>query len=123
MRLSQMTTDEALDVLCELTPFIMNISADETLLSEIKAKIKPEKGATKAEIYLLAADKVSRIIPIILKGHREDIYGMVGVINGKTVDEIRAQNILTTSKQIYEMFKDKELLDFFKSCAGTDGGE
>lgn len=123
MRLSQLTTDEALDVLCEITPYIMNISADETLLNAIKAKIKPEKGATKAEIYVLAADKVSRIVPIILKGHREDIYGMVGVINGKTVDEIRAQNILTTSKQISEMFKDKELLDFFKSCVGTDGGE
>ncbi len=123
MRLSQLTTDEALDVLCEITPYIMNISADETLLNEIKSKIKPEKDATKAEIYLLAADKISRIIPIILKGHRDDIYGMVGAINGKTVDEIRAQNILSTSKQIYEMFKDKELLDFFKSCVGTDGGE
>ena len=39
MKLSTVSTDEALNILCELTPYIANISSDEELLKELKKKL------------------------------------------------------------------------------------
>ena len=51
------------------------------------------------------------------------MFGIVGVLNEKTIDEIAKQNIIVTMKQIRDIAKDKELLDFFKSCTDTEGNE
>lgn len=117
MKFSQLTTDKALDVLCEITPYIANIATDDELMAVIGKAVKRE-GMTRAGVLLLGAEKLTKMVPVLLKTHRDDVYGVVAAVNGKTVDEIREQNFLKTSAQIVEVIKDKELLDFFKSCAG-----
>jgi hypothetical protein len=47
----------------------------------------------------------------------------LGALNEKSVEEIAKQNILKTMSQIKDISKDKELLDFFKSCTGTEESE
>lgn len=116
MKFSQLTTDKALDVLCEITPYIANIATDDELMAVIGKAVKRE-GMTRAGVLLLGAEKLTKMVPVLLKTHRDDVYGVVAAVNGKTVDEIREQNFLKTSAQIVEVIKDKELLDFFKSCA------
>ena len=37
----------------------------------------------------------------------------------KTAEEIEAQNLLVTLGQLRELLHDRELIDFFGSCAGT----
>lgn len=95
MRLSELTTDESLDALCVLTPYINNIVIDQDLTEELRRKVNPDN----------------------LKNHRLDVYGILSVLNGKTPQEIGKQNFLVTAKQIRDVVKDKELLDFFRSCA------
>lgn len=119
MKLSEFSTDKALDILCELTPYINNIATDESLTNELKAKIS-NKGTTRAEVIAAGAAKVNRLIPIILKTHRGDVYGILSVMNEMTVDAIAAQNALKTASQIRDIAKDRELVDFFKSCAKQD---
>lgn len=116
MKFSQLTTDKALDVLCEIAPYIANIATDEELMAVIGKAIKSD-GMTRAGVLLLGAEKLTKMIPVLLKTHRDDVYGVVAAVNGKTVEEIRAQNVIKTTAQIVEVVKDKELLDFFKSCA------
>ena len=116
MKFSQLTTDKALDVLCEITPYIANIATDEELMAVIGKAVKSD-GMTRAGVLLLGAEKLTKLIPVLLKTHRDDVYGVVAAVNGKTVDEIREQNIIKTTAQIVEVIKDKDLLDFFKSCA------
>lgn len=123
MKLSQMTTDRAADVLCELTPYIANITADEELLAELRNAIDPKEVATKAELMAKGVEKVTKIVPIILKKRKADLFGILAALNEKTAEEIGKQNILATMAQVREIVKDKDLMDFFKSCVGSEGSE
>lgn len=123
MKISEMSTDNAMDVLCELTPYVTNIVTDEDLVGELKKAIDFKEANTMAEKMALTAEKITKIIPIILKNRKNDVFGIVGVLNEKTIYEIAKQNIIVTMKQIRDISKDKELLDFFKSCTDTEGNE
>jgi hypothetical protein len=122
MKLSEFSTDEALDVLCEITPYINNIIIDNALMETLKAKVKGD-GLTKTEIMALGAEKLNKLLPIILKDHRVDVYGIVAVLNGIDAADIGRQNIIKTAAQVRDAVKDKDLVDFFKSCAEPERSE
>jgi hypothetical protein len=122
MRLSEISTDRAADVLCEITTYVANIVTDEDLIGELKKTISG-KAITRAELIALATEKINKLIPIVLKKRKADVFGILAVLNEKTVEEIGKQNFLTTMRQVKEIVKDRELLDFFKSCAATEGNE
>lgn len=115
-KLSELNTDEALDVLCEITPYINNIVIDEDLIAELKRKLDPGQGKSRAEIFRFGAEKLNSIAPLLLKTHRGDIYGILSVLAGKNREDISRQNIIETSIQLRTLLKDREMLDFFKSC-------
>lgn len=123
MRLSELSTERATDVLCELTPYIANIVSDEELLEELKKAVDRKDIVNKAQWLAVGAEKITKILPILLKKRKEDVFGILAVINEKTVEQIAKQNILVTLKQAKTAFKDKELIDFFKSCMDTEEGE
>lgn len=114
MKLSQLTTDQAADVLCQLTPYIANITGDKELLAELGKKFD-SKGKSVADLYVFAAKKYAALAPILLKTHKADVFGVLSVLNETTSEAVGKQNVLATMLQIREVFKDKELLDFFKS--------
>ncbi len=114
MKLSELNTEQAVDVLCELTPYIANITGDKALLDELGKKFD-SKGKSAAELYTYAAKKCAALAPVLLKDHRTDMFGILSVLNGTTAEAVAKQNVLTTILQIRAIFKDKELLDFFKS--------
>lgn len=116
MKLSKLTTDEALDVLCEITPYVSNIVADENLMETLNKTIKKD-GMTRAGVLVAGAEKLSRLVPIVMKEHRNDVYGILAAVNGLDTEEIAKQNIIKTSMQIRDVCADKEMLDFFRSCA------
>jgi hypothetical protein len=122
MRLSEISTDRAADVLCEITTYVANIVTDEDLIGELKKTISG-KAITRAELIALATEKINKLIPIVLKKRKADVFGILAVLNENTVEEIGKQNFLTTMRQVKEIVKDRELLDFFKSCAATEGNE
>ena len=123
MKLSKMTTDRAMDVLCEITPCIANITADEELLEELRNAIDPKAVKTKAELMVKGVEKVTKLVPIVLKKRKADVFGILAALNEKTVEEIGKQNIIATMAQVREVVKDKDLMDFFKSCVGSEGSE
>lgn len=114
MKLSELTTERAADVLCELTPYIANITGDKALLDELANKFD-SKGKSAAELYTFAAHKYAALVPILLKEHREDVFGLLAVLNETEPEKIAGQNIISTMMQVRSVLKDKELLDFFKS--------
>ena len=119
MKLSQLTTERAADVLCELTPYIANITGDKSLLDELANKFDG-KGKSVAELYTFAAHKYATLAPILLKAHRSDVFGVLAVLNECSADEIAKQKVMETMKQVRDLFQDKELLDFFKSFGQED---
>ena len=123
MKLSEMTTDRAMDVLCEITPFIANITADEELLAELRSAIDPKAVKTKAELMVKGVEKITKLVPIVLKKRKTDVFGILAALNEKTAEEIGKQHIIATMAQVREVVKDKDLMDFFKSCVGSEGSE
>ena len=124
-KISELSTDEALDVLCELTPLITSIVSDDDLMDELKKKIKKGEGEelTVAEMLRLGIEKVNNIIPIVLKKNRDALLSVVAVMAGCGLEEIKAQNFLKTGMQIRDLAKDKDLMDFVKSCLNTEKSE
>lgn len=123
MKLSELSTDRATDALCEISPYAMNIMTDEELVGELRSAVDFNHANTVAEKMALIVGKISKILPILLKKRKEDVFGILGVLNEKSVDEIAKQNIIVTMKQVRDISKDKELLDFFKSCTGSEESE
>lgn len=123
MKFSTIDTDKGLDILCEITPYLGNITSDEELFNELKQEISDGRLMTKAQLMASGLDKINKLVPIVLKKHRDDVYGILAVLNEKTSKEIAKQNFLTTGAQIRDIVKDKVLLDFFKSFVGAEKSE
>ena len=117
MRISELSTDKAADVLREVSTYALNIVTDEELRDSLKAQIDAEKPQTVGERYAIGAQRVGQWIPILLKKHRDDVFGILAAINGTTIAASKKQNIIKTMLQVREAVKDKDLMDFFKSCA------
>lgn len=122
MKLSELTTERALDALCELTPYLNNIITDENFWKEVQSKL-PKGENNRQNVLLFGAKKINKLIPMLLKEHRKDIYGILAIINEQDVEKVAKQNVLQTAKQIRDLFKDEELLDFFKSCVPQEKAE
>ena len=120
MKISNFSTTEGLNVLCEIAPYVINITSDEGLLNELRSAISPGKAVTYAEWVTLGAQKITKLIPIIFKNRRNDILNIVSVVNNKTLAEIEEQNILVTAKQIRDIAQDKDMIDFFVSCTVSE---
>lgn len=118
MKISELSTERAADVLCEITPFVSNIVGDVDLMNALKEKVG--SGASVAELYVLGAKKYATIIPILLKTHRDDVFGLLAMLSETDVETIAKQNIIATMKQARAIAKDKDLLNFFKSWHQED---
>ena len=122
MKLSELSTERAADVLCEVTPYIANITGDKALLDELAIKFD-SKGKSVAELYTFSAHKDAQLVPILLKDHRADVFGVLAALNETTAEQIGKQKVMETIKQVGELFRDKELLDFFKSFGREEKSE
>lgn len=123
MKLSQLSTDRAMDLLCEIATPVTNIMTDEELIKELKSAVDFEKTNTMAEKIALITGKFTKILPLILNKRKADLFSILASLNEKTIEEIGSQNVIKTMSQIKDIAKDKELLDFFKSCTGSEGSE
>lgn len=117
MKLSEFTTDKAADVLCEVGVYALNIVEDAELMAALKSGIGDTSGMTVAEMYAVGVQKISTLLPMVLKKHKDDVFGILAALNETGIDEIKKQKIIKTMEQVREEVMDEELLLFFKSCA------
>lgn len=121
MKISELTTERAADVLCEVSIYALNILSDKELIASLRMQLEGTDGdRTKAEMIAIASEKVAELIPLILKKHKDDVFGIVAAVNGLTLEQVRQQKIIKTMTAIKEMAQDKDLIDFFKSCVSTE---
>lgn len=131
MKLSELGTDKALDVLCELTPYASSIMEDGEILSALgdfmsqsaDAKGAEENDASTAEKGIRMFGGMVKNIPLLLKTHRHDMYGILSVLNEKSTAEIASQPVGETIRQIKDVFRDSELMDFFRSSVRREQTE
>lgn len=122
MKFSELETDRAMDVFCELVPYIENITSDKQLIDILKKKMNVTEKTTNAEKMSMAVEKLNAIAPIILKKRKDDVLNIIAIINGKPLDEVKKQSIIKTMIDVREIIRDKDFVDFFKSFAGLAEG-
>ena len=120
-KLSDLGTDECMDVLCTIAPSIQAIVEDKDIMSTL-GKAVDKNGLTAAGVLMAAASKLVGAVPVLFKTHREDIYNILSSVGGVTVDEVKSQNMLDTMQQMKEILQDKPLLDFFGWSKRGDSG-
>ena len=125
MKISEFTTDKALDIFVEITPYVAGIvtcKALQTALSDL-ANTPAKSLKSSFQQMVFGADVFSRLVPILLSERRSDVYGILAALNEKSVDEIAKQSLFKTVGMIREIFSDKDLLNFFKSFVHTQPKE
>lgn len=124
MKLSEISTERAADVLCELTPLVDSIITDEDLMQSLSAVVDREQTETMSvgQKMLLVSSKLGKIVPILMKKRRAEMFGILAVLNEKTPEQISAQNMLVTMMQVRDLVNDREMIDFFRSCRNTGEG-
>lgn len=123
MKLSDLSTDRALDVLCELTPYIDRITNDQEVVSTIGKVVKPDAELNQYGSFMLIMGRLSEFVPLLLKTHRPDVYGILSILNEKSKEEIAAQPVRETVRQLREAFQDEDLMAFFKPSARQEQKE
>lgn len=114
MKFSDLTTDQSLNVLCEITPFVSNIVKDDKIVNTI-GKATDTKKMTKVGVFMAAVDRISALVPSLLQTHRADVYGILAAVNMTKPEKIAAQKLTDTMAQINELVRDEELITFFRS--------
>lgn len=115
MKLSQMTTEQAADVLVKIADPVARILSDDGAMKIISDTIEtgtenPMKGY---------AAILTKLVPFCLKDHRADLFSVIAALDGKTGDEIAKFNFVSTLRVLKDS-ADKELFDFFRSIAGAN---
>ena len=116
MRLSELSTGRAADVLLQVASLAGTITGDEELMGTIGHAIDiKEKNLNQRGVQGEFVRQWSEFIRILLTNHRTDLFGILAIINGVETPEIEAQPITDTFRQIEEIRDDEVLVRFLSS--------
>ena len=110
MKVSQMTTDQATDVMVRIVEPVTNIMHDKDV-SAFLAKIAEGAQATPFEFL---AENVAPLVTLACQKHRSDVYEVIAALSGKTSAEIGKQLFTQTISDAMDCV-DRDLIDFFGS--------
>lgn len=115
MKISQMTTDQAADVLVRIAQPVSNIMDDEQV-ADVLRTLSGRKGVPYIKLF---SEILPKIVPLALKTHRKDLYEVVGAFAEKTARDVGRMNVLDTIAVLRDSI-DQDVIDFFKSTGGQD---
>lgn len=118
MKLSQMTTDHALDVFSRISIPIQNIVNDEKVTEIMVKTLKSADNVSRMSNGRFLFLVTTNLIPYILKERKADGYEIISAMTGKTLEEIRDQNFMVTIADCKD-FIDRDFIDFFKSSVNA----
>lgn len=116
MKLSEMTTDQACETVVKLTPPIANIVDDPSLEPMLK-DFAGRKGQNGLKII---SAMIPKVVPLLLKDHRKDVYTILSVMSGEPTEKIGNQKITETIRMVQECV-DEDLIRFFSSSVSSTG--
>ena len=115
MKLSEMTTDQSIDALVSIATPVSNIVEDDALVQQFK---EYQDSGDKPMMELLP-QMLKKLVPALFQKHRADMYKIVSVLSGKSVQDIKAQPMSATIADVREIF-DTDLMDFFTSSVNSE---
>lgn len=114
MKLSELSTDKAADIMIQIAADIEILANDDVLVDKFVSRktTKDKNKATK-----LGLITILDIAGYLLKEHRETAWNIIGALNEKTAEEIGEQLFPVTLKQMADILNDKDFRNFFTLSA------
>lgn len=100
-----MTTEQALDQMTLLAPHFAAILDDEDAAEVVKA-IRDEKGD------LPAGSTMQKLLPLFTGKHREHLFHIAAITEGKPVEEIRERPVMELIRGLQKAMLEETLLLF-----------
>lgn len=120
MKLTEMSTEQVLAISPELAVLMGNILEDPKTTEDMTAVYNQCVKMEHVSKFIQRGMILRMVVPGVIERNKEDAYKVLSLLTGKTVDELKNQNAMTTMREIRECVDD-ELLDFFGWCGDTVG--
>lgn len=124
MKLSEMTSEQGVDVLIRLTPVITGLLSDSEFISEVTGILAGKSEDDKelrAEDYLSRGiEKINNLAFLLFRKKRDALFEIIGAVSGKSAAQVASQSFIVTLSEARDILRDKDLINFLKSCAGTE---
>lgn len=108
MKLSQMSTEKAMETMANLLPAISHVMENPKIVS-LMADAEKETTETGVMKFFFS------LVNALLRECKEDALEIVAILCDKPAEKVRQQTVIATAKDIMSCY-DKELIDFFRSC-------
>jgi len=112
MKLSEMSSNKAADVILQVMPDIEELMKDEELkgiIASRKVKADGEDASSLGKMFMI------KIATYLLREKRSTVWNILAAMNDKTAEEISEQNVIALTGQILEVIGDRQLISFFMS--------
>lgn len=114
MKLSEMTNDQAAEVMIRIAEPIGLICDDE----EAVQMIDDYKKRYQKPLFYAVGNLIPRLIGYLMKKHRAELYEIIAALTGKKVSEVGRMNIKETVEVVRESYDDVMAV-FFPSFANA----
>lgn len=104
-----MRTEDAIDKLCDIAAIIADIGEKAKNDQEFKDFMSGYNKAKDNRMFML------RVLPVLVKNYKEDIYSILSIWTDKPIEEIKEQSIGATVKELKAIFEDEDIRAFFSS--------
>lgn len=108
-KLSEIKGEESADVLSDILVPIAELVKDPDVLAAFeKQTVKDGEDARS-----VAIDKLSQMLPVLLKTHRKEFITILSVIDGKTREEyVSDMTLASLTKDVLSILNDDTFRDF-----------
>lgn len=115
MKLFEMRGADALNALCDLVEPASRIIEDRVTQEAFrKLSLLGDKTMHPMAVYAVTALTLRPVV----KAHAEDLMRIAAALTGKPLDEVQAQPLMKTFKEVREVW-DEDIRAFFTSSAPT----
>ena len=117
MKISEMTNDQAADVMIRLAEPIGKICDDE----EAVAMVDDYKRELRKPMFYVIGRLIPRLVAYFMKSHRREVYEITSILSGKPLDGMGKLKFAETVAIIRDSYDDV-LATFFPRYARATGG-
>ena len=114
MKLSEMTNDQAAEVMIRLSGPVGAICDDE----EAVKMIEEYKKRYRMPLFYAVGKMIPTLVGYLLKKHRDELYEIISILSGWKKDEVGTMNIAQTVNVLRESY-DETLSVFFRSSGSA----
>lgn len=113
-KLESLPAGEGLDRLIAMTPYLGAILTDDNVTGALTQGEQPQgENATRATIKALGLRRMNALVPVLLRDHRDDIFGLLSAYSGETPAALRGETYGELAARIKSMLNDEGMTAFF----------